>query len=129
MRGRSLMVSDRPSGPVVHPSASEGSMRPSSPVRASPSNDSNWLICRRPIAGLGEETWLHPIRSSAGDPGAEDAERSLQAPVAVAIAAAITMTAVTSLPGQHPPRAWVMNYFLFIGGSSTKLTHIPLGFT
>jgi hypothetical protein len=35
----------------------------------------------------------------------------------------------TILPGQHPPRTWVMHYFLFIGGSSTKLTHMPLGFT
>ena len=57
-----------------------------------------------------------------------DAERSRQAPV-VAIAAAIAMTTGTILPGQHPPRTWVMYYFLFIGGSSTKLAHIPLGFT
>jgi hypothetical protein len=42
-----------------------------------------------------------------------------------AIAIAIMVRKI--LPGQHPPRTWVMHYFLFIGGSSTKLEHIPLG--
>jgi hypothetical protein len=44
-------------------------------------------------------------------------------------AIAIAIVAREILPGQHPPRTWVMHYFLFIGGSSTKLAHIPLGFT
>ena len=72
----------------------------------------------------------HPIRSSDEDSGAVDAERSRQAADATAIVTrAIAVVARTNLPGQHPPRTWVMHYFLFIGGSSTKLTHIPLGFT
>ena len=44
-------------------------------------------------------------------------------------AIAVAIVARTILPGRHPPRTWAMNYFLFIGGSSTKLAQNPLGFT
>ena len=44
-------------------------------------------------------------------------------------AIAIAIVARKILPGRHPPRTWAMNYFLFIGGSSTKLAQNPLGFT
>jgi hypothetical protein len=44
-----------------------------------------------------------------------------------AIAIAIVVRKI--LPGRHPPRTWDMNYFLFIGGSSTKLAQNPLGLT
>ena len=44
-------------------------------------------------------------------------------------AIAIAIVARKILPGRHPPRTWAMNYFLFIGGSSTKLAQNPLGLT
>ena len=50
--GRNLTRNERPSGPRVQLSAIDGSMRPSSPVRASPSNDRSWLTCRSPMFGL-----------------------------------------------------------------------------
>jgi hypothetical protein len=59
-----------------------------------------------------------------------DAGRSRQAPGTDPRAAiAIAIVARKILPGRHPPRTWAMNYFLFIGGSSTKLTQNPLGLT
>ena len=81
------------------------------------------------MIGFVADAWPNPMRSSADDPGAEDAERSRQAPITSAIAAAIASVTGKILPGQHPPRSWVMDYFLFIGGSSMKLAHIPLGLT
>ena len=40
----------------------------------------------------------------------------------------IAQIKVQVLPG-HSSRGPIIRYFLFIGGSSMKLTHIPLGFT
>jgi hypothetical protein len=74
------------------------------------------------VAGL---TLSPPDSELDEDPGAVDAGRSRQAPGTDPMAAiAIAIVARKILPGRHPPRTWAMNYFLFIGGSSTKLRRI-----
>ena len=75
-----------------------------------------------PPAGFVAENWATPTRSARGDePSVPGSPCRWQDPPA-------TATAAQLLANNKRERPTSMSHFLFIGGSSTQLPQIPVGF-
>jgi hypothetical protein len=121
--GLNFNVKVRPLALGVHPSASHGCIRPSSPGRASASTARIWVIWRNPAAGLVVDNCATPTRSTTA--GELFARGSARCPHELP---STVRAATTHANNRLRTRRNGIRYFLFIGGSSTQLPQIPVGF-
>jgi hypothetical protein len=79
--------------------------------------------------GFVADTFVHPTRNTLGVGAvASSAPWGPHDPITKGIAVAAT-TFIRRALGRRAPRSRSIDYFLFIGGSSTKLAQNPLGLT
>jgi len=128
MFGRSFAVRDRPSVADVQLSAIDGIIRPSSPVRTSPSTVWSWLTWRMPESGFVADAWPIPIRRTAVDDVLARDVSPRHETISVTTDIKTVVTLMVRAGGCPRMTSIPLLYFLFIGGSSMKLPQIPVGF-
>jgi hypothetical protein len=129
MFGRSFAVRDRPSAADAQLSAIDGTIRPSSAVRTRPSATRSPLTWRTPESGFVVGNWPNPILRTAGDDVLARDVSPRHDTISVTTDIKTVVTANVVRAGGCPRMTSIqLLYFLFIGGSSTKLPQIPAGF-
>jgi len=82
-----------------------------------------------PESGFVDDAWPHPILRTAGDDVLAREASPRHETISVTTDIKTVVTAVMVRAGGCPRMTSIpLLYFLFIGGSSTKLPQIPAGF-